>query len=307
MAADTLTLFCLINGEPRSEGFKVKIVADTETDVSDLKNAIKEKQKDALDFAIPANKLVLWQATIPHDEIAGGGRIIKLDSLDDKTKLDDPWMMLSELTMNSSYGKSCIIVERPKELPLPPKKKIRITEGWKEYEAADKKTVLLPESWIHILKSDEFVPEPRGNFKLLKNDLQVGQCIEIPSLGQTPKDFGKYGPSIESPSRGQTPKDFGKYDPDQRLFFTEQMKDLWEDIYKDKTRTYRRVLSGPMGVGKTYLSYFLAARAYAEGWLVLYIADAGRLDTLVEEEADKEVVRLFLALNKNILTAAEFE
>ncbi|KAI7829732.1 hypothetical protein BC939DRAFT_473940 [Gamsiella multidivaricata] len=75
----------------------------------------------------------------------------------------------------------------------------------------------------------------------------------------------------------------------------------------DKDRTYRRVLFGPMGVGKSYLSYFLAARAYAEGWLVLYIPDAGLLHTETEEESKLELVRRFLALNKDILTGNELE
>ncbi|KAI7828592.1 hypothetical protein BC939DRAFT_60993 [Gamsiella multidivaricata] len=72
-------------------------------------------------------------------------------------------------------------------------------------------------------------------------------------------------------------------------------------------RTYRRVLSGPIGVGKSYLSYFLAAKAYAERWLVLYISDAGLLDTKREGESELEVVKRFLALNKDILTGAELE
>ncbi|KAI7829763.1 hypothetical protein BC939DRAFT_523399 [Gamsiella multidivaricata] len=85
------------------------------------------------------------------------------------------------------------------------------------------------------------------------------------------------------------------------------MLELWEDMRGDKDRTYRRVLSGPMGVGKSYLSYFLAARAYAEGWLVLYIPDAGLLHTETEEESKLELVRRFLALNKDILTGNELE
>ena len=75
----------------------------------------------------------------------------------------------------------------------------------------------------------------------------------------------------------------------------------------DKDRTYRRVLSGPMGVGKSYLSYFLAAKAYAEGWLVLYISDAGVLKRSTQDESTREVVKRFLALNKDILTSTELE
>jgi hypothetical protein len=62
-----------------------------------------------------------------------------------------------------------------------------------------------------------------------------------------------------------------------------------------------------MGVGKSYLSYFLAARAYAEGWLVLYISDAGLLDKNKQDESALQVVKRFLAINKDILTGAELE
>jgi hypothetical protein len=106
---------------------------------------------------------------------------------------------------------------------------------------------------------------------------------------------------------GQTPKEFGSHGQGQTLFVTEQMLGLWEDMHGDKDRTYRRILSGPMGVGKSYLSYFLAAMAYAEGWLVLYISDAQELDRDDENESALQVVKRFLALNKDILTGAELE
>ncbi|KAG0344219.1 hypothetical protein BG005_001960 [Podila minutissima] len=109
------------------------------------------------------------------------------------------------------------------------------------------------------------------------------------------------------PSMGQFPKDFGLHGQSRRLFVTEQMLELWEDMRGDQERTYRRVLSGPMGVGKSYLSYFLAARAYAEGWLVLYISDAGVLDTEEADDSAWNAVKRFLALNKDILTGTELE
>ncbi|KAF9943611.1 hypothetical protein BGZ70_005716, partial [Mortierella alpina] len=85
------------------------------------------------------------------------------------------------------------------------------------------------------------------------------------------------------------------------------MLELWEDMRGDQEFTYRRVLSGPMGVGKSYLSYFLAARAYAEGWLVLYLSDAEVLDKNTQDESALQVVKRFLAMNKDILTGAELE
>ncbi|KAF8942044.1 hypothetical protein BGZ47_006926 [Haplosporangium gracile] len=110
---------------------------------------------------------------------------------------------------------------------------------------------------------------------------------------------------------GQTPKEFGRHGQGRRLFVTEQMVELWEDMRGDQEFTYRRVLSSPMGVGKSYFSYFLAAKAYSEGWLVLYMSDAGLLDKNDENESALEVVAIvvkrFLALNKDILTGAELE
>ncbi|KAF9153411.1 hypothetical protein DFQ26_000589, partial [Actinomortierella ambigua] len=120
------------------------------------------------------------------------------------------------------------------------------------------------------------------------NDLKAGDEINIPSLGQIPKEFGSHGQG-------------------RKFFVTEQMLELWKDICGVKERTYRRVLAGPMGVGKSYLSYFLVARAYAEEWLVLYIADAKVLNKRTEEESALEMVKRFLALNKDLLTSAELQ
>ncbi|KAG0065305.1 hypothetical protein BGZ92_005591, partial [Podila epicladia] len=125
-------------------------------------------------------------------------------------------------------------------------------------------------------------------FGHLKDDLRAGDAIIMPSMGQSPKDFELHGQG-------------------RKLFVTEQMLELWEDMRGDNERTYRRVLSCPMGVGKSYLSYFLAAKAYAEGWLVLYISDAGLLDGDDENESALEVFKRFLALNKDILTGAELD
>ncbi|KAF9320406.1 hypothetical protein BG003_006199 [Podila horticola] len=141
----------------------------------------------------------------------------------------------------------------------------------------------LPKKTIHII-----VQRPPPAFVHLKDDLRVGDSIIMPSMGQSPKDSSPHGQG-------------------RKLFVTEQMLKHWEDMRGDKERTYRRVLSGPMGVGKSYLSYFLAARAYAEGWLVLYISGAGLLDRDDEIESALQLVKRFLALNKDILTGAALE
>ncbi|RUS23230.1 hypothetical protein BC937DRAFT_90349 [Endogone sp. FLAS-F59071] len=87
---------------------------------------------------------------------------------------------------------------------------------------------------------------------------------------------------------------------------TEQMVELWKELSGDSNRSIKRVLSGPMGVGKSYLALFLAAKAYAEGWLLLYISDAKKLaadDACAIAEA---ICKPLLALNKDILTIDDF-
>ncbi|KAF9982347.1 hypothetical protein BGZ79_005965, partial [Entomortierella chlamydospora] len=139
----------------------------------------------------------------------------------------------------------------------------------------------LPPTLIDILEGSSLKPAPRSQFAPLK-DVKPGDSIIIPPMGQSPKDFGKYN-------------------KDSILLITEQMLELWNEMQGQQRITYRRVLSGPMGVGKSFLSYFLAARAYAEGWLTLYVADAGVLDAKSEQESEVELVRHFLALNSDIL------
>ncbi|KAF9154768.1 hypothetical protein DFQ26_000136 [Actinomortierella ambigua] len=46
---------------------------------------------------------------------------------------------------------------------------------------------------------------------------------------------------------------------------------------------------------------------YDEGWLVIYIPDAAVLDKVAEEESTLAPIERFLAMNKDVLTGAEFE
>ncbi|KAF9898937.1 hypothetical protein BX616_003432 [Lobosporangium transversale] len=63
-----------------------------------------------------------------------------------------------------------------------------------------------------------------------------------------------------------------------------------------------------MGVGKSYISWFLAAKAYAHGWPVLYIADANQLNNCdTNTDASRLICQLFLSNNKDTLTASELE
>ncbi|CAG8642695.1 7392_t:CDS:1, partial [Diversispora eburnea] len=162
----------------------------------------------------------------------------------------------------------------------------RIEDSWESYTASDGNSVQLPPKIIDMLKNDKFVPEPRNNFVTAFQNLQVSQSIILPNFGQKPKHFAEG-------YQGNT------------LFITQQMIDIWNTLSADQERSIKRVLSGPMGVGKSYISYFLASKAYAEGWLMLYIADANELNEREEEKAGEVICRYFIAQNKDILTAAE--
>ncbi|KAG0273623.1 hypothetical protein BGZ95_010574 [Linnemannia exigua] len=298
MTNNCISLFCIVDGETTSNAFPVEI--ESIKTIGNLKDIIKAKKTPRFDD-LAADELTLWRVSIPDTSLQSA---ITLNALDDKTDLINPRTLISKLFPESPDDKTYILVQRPQParspvsdyvsqkrptadgLDLPVTKKVRITEGWRRYTASDGTFVDLPPSWIGILTNSEFKPDPRASFAHLKANLRSGDAIDIPSMGQFPKEFGRHGQG-------------------HRLFVTEQMLELWEEIRRDQEFTYRRVLSGPMGVGKSYLSYFLAARAYAEGWPILYLSDGGLLDKDDENEPALEVVKRFLALNKDILTGAE--
>src|SRR5689334_12731327 len=101
-----------------------------------------------------------------------------------------------------------------------------------------------------MLKQSKFTPASCNQFKLQLDKVQAGQKITLPSIGQVPKHYGK----------GYQGKS---------LFVTEQMMEMWNFLSSDSDHSIKRVLLGPMGVGKSYLALFLAAKAYAERWLLL--------------------------------------
>ncbi|KAH7057940.1 hypothetical protein BKA57DRAFT_499820 [Linnemannia elongata] len=297
MTDNLLTLFCLADGD--SMPFSVEIAASKTVD--HLKDAIKTKIPDTFK-GVDAKDLTLWCVSVPLAP-KKDRKVISLGDIPLKEELDET-DDLSEVFPDKLPKKTIhiIVLRHPPDLllstitfpkrdqrlmlDLPANKKIRLTERWRRYTASDGTAVDLPPSWIKILASTEFVPDPRAAFDHLKGDLRAGDKITIPSMGQVPKNFGLHGQG-------------------HGLFVTEQMLEIWEDMRGDQEFTYRRVLSGPMGVGKSYLSYFLAARAYAEGWIILYMADAGLLNTEYEDELALDIVKRFLALNKDILTGAE--
>ncbi|KAF8958824.1 hypothetical protein BGZ46_001882, partial [Entomortierella lignicola] len=160
-------------------------------------------------------------------------------------------------------------------------------DDWIEYQAKDG-PIDLPSALIELLNDDQYKPESRDSFRRAFDGKRAGDQISLPSFGQEPKGYGE----------GFQGKSF---------FITEQMMALWEEFSKDSKHSIKKVLAGPMGVGKSYLAIFLAARAYAEGWPVLYIADAAflvRNDTCL---TGAEICKRFFALNKDILTTADFK
>ncbi|GJJ77445.1 hypothetical protein EMPS_09804 [Entomortierella parvispora] len=322
MAAGTFTLYCLISGKPASTAFKIRIL-NANADVDDLRDAIFTKKSIAFDNT-DADDLILWRATIPTDMTADKKRNIMVDALKVKTELDNPRTRLSRLFPESPDETTYVVVERPKfsekraasnDQDSTPKKRIRLVEEWKSHVAFDGMVVDLPSSFIGMLNSPRFKPEPRRNFAHLLGTLTAGEEISAPSLGQKPKDFGLYQQPDSSQLDDQPDgsdhndqrEDSELHRKRNRLFVTNQMLELWEDMAANQPRPYRRVLSGPMGVGKSYLSYFLAARAYAKGWLVLYVSDAQDLKRDDENLTAFLLAMRFIDLNKDVLTGADLE
>ncbi|KAF9356847.1 hypothetical protein BGX26_004662 [Mortierella sp. AD094] len=92
------------------------------------------------------------------------------------------------------------------------------------------------------------------------------------------------------------------------------MTNMWQMLSnyekQHNRRPFKRVITGPMGIGKTCLAFYafyLAARTYTEGWLILYIPDASVLVQDLQEESSEEICQRFLSINRDILTATELK
>jgi hypothetical protein len=105
---------------------------------------------------------------------------------------------------------------------------------------------------------------------------------------------------------GQKPKDFGNVIQNDRFLITDYMVTFWDELSDDTNKPILRVVSGPAGVGKSYFTLFLTAKAYASGHIVLYASDAGELAQDSAYEAAWEICARFLAINKDILTSDDF-
>ncbi|CAI2168627.1 18817_t:CDS:2 [Funneliformis geosporum] len=266
----TITLWCLEYG---SSSFYV--IIGNYNSIFDLKKAILEE------ISVPGNvkakDLRLWKVNFDEsnfsnalDELLNKGNEIKLGT----QKVGE--------TFHEVQGNNIRVVVK---VPVVTGESTNLVNV---YTASDSHSVELPSKIIDMLESDKFVPEPRINFETAFQNLKVGQSITLPHLGQEPKHFAEdYQGRI--------------------LLVTGQMIDIWNKLSADSDHSIKRVLSGPMGVGKSYISYFLASKAYAEKWLMLYIADAAGLNVKTSKRAEKVICRYFLALNKDILTAAELK
>ncbi|KAF9172792.1 hypothetical protein BGX20_004843 [Mortierella sp. AD010] len=271
------TLRCVVDNE--GDTFTVDIMSDcgvTPHGDEFYEELVQEVAEDSLS-GVHYRKLILYKINILDK-----GNIIDVNNiLSTLTSIKANADKVFEYFGSSSVDKTInIIAKKPsKEDPqyASPSKKIRVVEEWREYKASDDNLVLLPPAWIGILENNTSKPAPRS---------------------QTPKDFGLFDRNPDDSNHASN------------LLVTEQILEIWDQIQNGvpkENRVYRRVLSGLMGVGKTYLSYFLAARGYAEGLLTLYIADARILDKAEELDSAKALVECFLALNKYILTVSELE
>src|SRR5437868_348625 len=92
-----------------------------------------------------------------------------------------------------------------------PAKRRRIDERWQSYTDPYGQSVDLPPLLIKMLNDNKFAPAPHSDFHALRNNLNAGDEIVIPKLGQDPKHFGEYFHQC-------------------RLLVTEQMLSIWQDI-----------------------------------------------------------------------------
>ncbi|KAG0196539.1 hypothetical protein BGX28_010002 [Mortierella sp. GBA30] len=107
----SLLLICLVNGQPLSNAFSVKI--EPSSIVDELKDAIKAKQTPAFDD-ITANELTLWRVLIPIAEDDDDEIPILLDNVNrDKKKLG-PATRLAKLFPEDVPEETIhVIVQRP--------------------------------------------------------------------------------------------------------------------------------------------------------------------------------------------------
>lgn len=78
---------------------------------------------------------------------------------------------------------------------------------------------------------------------------------------------------------------------------------IWKNLNSYSYHLIKRILSGPVRIGKSYIAWFLAAITYAHNFLIFYIADASDLDC-EEIVSQMKICWHFSAFNKVILFSA---
>ncbi|KAG0314716.1 hypothetical protein BGZ99_007884 [Dissophora globulifera] len=106
--ANPLTVFCIIEGESLSNAFEIEIES-TEI-VATLKSLIVHGAQAPAFRDVAPKDLVLWRVSIPDDNQDSA---VKLHDLNDKEKLWDQKMRLSELLSQILDNSTYIVVQRP--------------------------------------------------------------------------------------------------------------------------------------------------------------------------------------------------
>ncbi|KAG0326702.1 hypothetical protein BG004_002913 [Podila humilis] len=175
------------------------------------------------------------------------------------------------------------------------------------------------ELWVVDIVSDVFAEkQPKDTIRIIiqrtPHALKRGHQYELEAPQKLPKInewvgyTAKDGPVDLPPVLVDLLLNSGQPTPAPRdEFKRKQMMSMWHLLSSDNDRPIRRIVMGPKGVGKSYLALFLAAKAYAEGWLLFYVSDANELAKDTPEAISNQICMRFLTLNKDILTVANFE
>ncbi|KAF9368439.1 hypothetical protein CPC16_005346, partial [Podila verticillata] len=119
------------------DAFSIKIFSNDTVD--ELKDLIKTKNPDTFN-GIDAKKLTLWRVLLPITDEDDEIPILLNNVTSDKKKLSPATRLSKVFPEEIPEEMVHIIVQRPPpELDLPSNKRIRITEGWKQYTASDGK------------------------------------------------------------------------------------------------------------------------------------------------------------------------
>jgi hypothetical protein len=111
---------------------------------------------------------------------------------------------------------------------------------------------------------------------------------------------------------GEDPKHFSYTWP---FIVTSQMSDLQKEVFNfhdtakisPKLTERNIVLCGPMGIGKSYTLWYIAARAYAEKRRLLYISDCSIWMGCKDDRLLPYLIRTFISQNTGLLSQEELD